>query len=74
VAVFFPRRSERDVQRRWAVIRRLPKNGEEGQAGAATERKPAAAPAAPPDAAGGGDVGDAMSWSFWEEPYGFSFS
>jgi hypothetical protein len=76
VANFFPTRSERDVQRRWAIIRRAPKKSQEGQTEEVTEEKPAAAAAAPGTTAENEtvEVADSVWWSFWEGPYGFSFS
>jgi hypothetical protein len=79
MADFFPNRSERDVQMRWALIKRGPKKGEEDPGGTDTQstavapapETPAPAPSAPSESP---DLGDSLWWSFWDGPYSFSFT
>jgi hypothetical protein len=56
----------------------MPKRGEHEQVEVSTEQKPTSVPPTPavaPSAANEiPDLADSLWWSYWEGPYGFSFS
>jgi hypothetical protein len=78
LANVFPTRSEDDVQRTGAQIWRASKKDEDDQVQRGPDEIPAqvtpTAAAAPTAAAEISDLGNSLWWSFWDGPYGFSFS